>query len=238
MSTSLARSLGLFTCTPEQCLSQESCLRHGSGVHVYMCCVSGERRQLAACSTRFPYFSTHSTHTLMGLHDRMCSPTEAQVCCTASSWSLNQCKKNSIFQNPEMSCFLNVHISLCWSVSVHMRSERVNSFCVFFTGTPVYSVAWAPDSGRVLYTSGRQLVVKPLQPSSKVLQVLTTFTQSMMTDTRTYRYMSFQVMSFSWYCNNTKVVENWQTCLSQEKKKRNERLVVIFSWQSSTAHHM
>ncbi|XP_016360970.1 intraflagellar transport protein 80 homolog [Sinocyclocheilus anshuiensis] len=37
-------------------------------------------------------------------------------------------------------------------------------------GTPVYSVAWAPDSGRVLYTAGRQLVIKPLQPSAKVLQ--------------------------------------------------------------------
>lgn len=79
MSTSLARSLGLFTCTPEQCLSQESCSRHGSGVHVYMRCVSGVRRPLAA------YFSTHSTHTLMGLRDRMRSPAEAQVCCTASS---------------------------------------------------------------------------------------------------------------------------------------------------------
>lgn len=65
---------------------------------------------------------------------------------------------------------------------------------MFLTGTPVYSVAWAPDSGRVLYTSGRQLVVKPLQPSSKVLQVLTTFTQSLMTDT--HRYTAFQVMSF------------------------------------------
>ncbi|XP_077053458.1 intraflagellar transport protein 80 homolog [Siphateles boraxobius] len=51
-----------------------------------------------------------------------------------------------------------------WSKSGMLRSTLAQQ------GTPVYSVAWAPDSGRVLYTSGRQLVVKPLQPSSKVLQ--------------------------------------------------------------------
>ncbi|XP_056139215.1 intraflagellar transport protein 80 homolog [Lampris incognitus] len=37
-------------------------------------------------------------------------------------------------------------------------------------GSPVYSVAWGPDSGRILYTSGRQLVIKPLQPNDKVIQ--------------------------------------------------------------------
>uniref|UniRef100_A0A671LIF0 Intraflagellar transport protein 80 homolog n=1 Tax=Sinocyclocheilus anshuiensis TaxID=1608454 RepID=A0A671LIF0_9TELE len=42
--------------------------------------------------------------------------------------------------------------------------------CISTPRTPVYSVAWAPDSGRVLYTAGRQLVIKPLQPSAKVLQ--------------------------------------------------------------------
>ncbi|GAA6099320.1 intraflagellar transport protein 80 homolog isoform X1, partial [Tachysurus ichikawai] len=35
---------------------------------------------------------------------------------------------------------------------------------------PVYSVAWGPDSDRILYTFGRQLVIKPLQPSSKSVQ--------------------------------------------------------------------
>ncbi|XP_041261975.1 intraflagellar transport protein 80 homolog isoform X2 [Onychostruthus taczanowskii] len=38
------------------------------------------------------------------------------------------------------------------------------------TGTPVYSVSWAPDSDKVLYTSGQQLIIKPLQPNAKVLQ--------------------------------------------------------------------
>uniref|UniRef100_A0A673GH61 Uncharacterized protein n=1 Tax=Sinocyclocheilus rhinocerous TaxID=307959 RepID=A0A673GH61_9TELE len=51
-----------------------------------------------------------------------------------------------------------------WSKSGMLRSTLAQQ------GTPVYSVAWAPDSGRVLYTSGRQLVIKPLQPSAKVLQ--------------------------------------------------------------------
>ncbi|XP_053567774.1 intraflagellar transport protein 80 homolog [Bombina bombina] len=36
--------------------------------------------------------------------------------------------------------------------------------------SPVYSVAWGPDSEKVLYTVGKQLVIKPLQPSSKPLQ--------------------------------------------------------------------
>lgn len=41
----------------------------------------------------------------------------------------------------------------------------------FSTGTPVYSVAWGPDSEKVLYTAGKQLIIKPLQPNAKVLQV-------------------------------------------------------------------
>ncbi|KAG8445234.1 hypothetical protein GDO86_010132 [Hymenochirus boettgeri] len=38
------------------------------------------------------------------------------------------------------------------------------------TGSPVYSVAWGPDSEKILYPVGRQLIIKPLQPSSKALQ--------------------------------------------------------------------
>ncbi|XP_028818647.1 intraflagellar transport protein 80 homolog isoform X2 [Denticeps clupeoides] len=51
-----------------------------------------------------------------------------------------------------------------WSKSGMLRSTLAQQ------GSPVYSVAWAPDSDRVLYTSGKQLIIKPLQPSSKVLQ--------------------------------------------------------------------
>uniref|UniRef100_A0A6Q2XZP2 Uncharacterized protein n=1 Tax=Esox lucius TaxID=8010 RepID=A0A6Q2XZP2_ESOLU len=51
-----------------------------------------------------------------------------------------------------------------WSKSGMLRSTLAQQ------GSPVYSVAWGPDSDRILYTSGRQLIIKPLQPSSKVLQ--------------------------------------------------------------------
>ncbi|XP_041850740.1 intraflagellar transport protein 80 homolog [Melanotaenia boesemani] len=51
-----------------------------------------------------------------------------------------------------------------WSKSGMLRSTLANQ------GSPVYSVAWSPDSDRILYTLGRQLFIKPLQPSAKVLQ--------------------------------------------------------------------
>ncbi|XP_048121196.1 intraflagellar transport protein 80 homolog [Alosa alosa] len=51
-----------------------------------------------------------------------------------------------------------------WSKSGMLRSTLAQQ------GSPVYSVAWGPDSDRILYTSGKQLIIKPLQPSSKVLQ--------------------------------------------------------------------
>ena len=34
----------------------------------------------------------------------------------------------------------------------------------------MYSVAWGPDSEKVLYTAGKQLIIKPLQPNAKILQ--------------------------------------------------------------------
>ncbi|CAB1347800.1 unnamed protein product [Coregonus sp. 'balchen'] len=51
-----------------------------------------------------------------------------------------------------------------WSKSGMLRSTLAQQ------GSPVYSVAWGPDSDRILYTSGRLLIIKPLQPSAKVLQ--------------------------------------------------------------------
>ncbi|KAG7215614.1 hypothetical protein INR49_022140 [Caranx melampygus] len=51
-----------------------------------------------------------------------------------------------------------------WSKSGMLRSTLASQ------GFPVYSVAWGPDSDRILYTSGRQLAIKPLQPSAKVIQ--------------------------------------------------------------------
>ncbi|XP_072771128.1 intraflagellar transport protein 80 homolog isoform X2 [Nerophis lumbriciformis] len=51
-----------------------------------------------------------------------------------------------------------------WSKSGMLRSTLATQ------ASPVYSVAWGPDSERILYTSGRHLVIKPLQPSVKVIQ--------------------------------------------------------------------
>ncbi|KAJ7333192.1 Intraflagellar transport protein 80 [Desmophyllum pertusum] len=51
-----------------------------------------------------------------------------------------------------------------WSRSGMLRSTLVQ------TGTPVYSVAWSPDSDHILHTSGKQLVIKPLQAAAKPVQ--------------------------------------------------------------------
>ncbi|KAF2978760.1 hypothetical protein EK904_012369, partial [Melospiza melodia maxima] len=56
-----------------------------------------------------------------------------------------------------------------WSKSGMLRSTLAQQ------ATPVYSVSWAPDSDKVLYTSGQQLIIKPLQPNAKVLQVWDSF---------------------------------------------------------------
>ena len=32
---------------------------------------------------------------------------------------------------------------------------------------PVYSIAWGPDSDQVLYSNGKTLVIKPIQPNAK-----------------------------------------------------------------------
>lgn len=37
-------------------------------------------------------------------------------------------------------------------------------------GAPVYSACWSPDMDHVLYSSGKSLVIKPLQPGSKPSQ--------------------------------------------------------------------
>ncbi|XP_066097692.1 intraflagellar transport protein 80 homolog isoform X3 [Saccopteryx bilineata] len=52
-----------------------------------------------------------------------------------------------------------------WSKTGMLRSTLAQQ------GTPVYSAAWGPDSEKVLYTAGKQLIIKPLQPNAKVLQV-------------------------------------------------------------------
>uniref|UniRef100_W5M7E3 Intraflagellar transport 80 n=1 Tax=Lepisosteus oculatus TaxID=7918 RepID=W5M7E3_LEPOC len=54
--------------------------------------------------------------------------------------------------------------------NTHIPKYRINSINCSVLWSSVYSVAWAPDSDKILYTLGKQLVIKPLQPSAKVLQ--------------------------------------------------------------------
>ena len=55
-------------------------------------------------------------------------------------------------------------------------SGNLFGYCIL-TGTPVYSVSWSPDSDQILHTSGKQLVIKPLQAAAKPVQVLFVTTQ-------------------------------------------------------------
>lgn len=132
---------------------------------------------------------------------------------------------------------------MCWSVSVHMRSERFNSFCVcgcvcFSQGPPctrwrglqtpdgfcthqVGSWSWsrcspAPKSYRYSQHSHR----------ARWLTHAHTGTQH------------FKLRHFADIVTIQRWLKKEHSCLSQEKKKRKERLVVIFSWQLSTAHHV
>jgi hypothetical protein len=52
------------------------------------------------------------------------------------------------------------------------RFDEVLIPCIVsISGSAVYSVAWGPDSDQVLFTSGKQLVIKPLQANAKPLMV-------------------------------------------------------------------
>ncbi|KAI9144555.1 hypothetical protein BKA69DRAFT_1122387 [Paraphysoderma sedebokerense] len=48
-----------------------------------------------------------------------------------------------------------------WSRSGMLRSVLIQ------TSSPIYSIAWSPESDSVLITNGKNLMIKPLQPSSK-----------------------------------------------------------------------
>lgn len=51
-----------------------------------------------------------------------------------------------------------------WSRTLMLRTMLVQS------PNPVYGVSWSPDNSQILYTSGKQLIIQSLQPSSKPLQ--------------------------------------------------------------------
>lgn len=52
-----------------------------------------------------------------------------------------------------------------WSRSGMLRSTLAQ------VSVPVYGAAWAPDSDGILYTTGTNLIIKPLAPNSKPIQV-------------------------------------------------------------------
>ena len=41
------------------------------------------------------------------------------------------------------------------------------NYATLFPASPVYSTSWSPDSDQVLYTNGKSLVIRPLQPAAK-----------------------------------------------------------------------
>ncbi|KAJ1558254.1 Intraflagellar transport protein 80, partial [Nowakowskiella sp. JEL0078] len=51
-----------------------------------------------------------------------------------------------------------------WSRNGMLRSSLVQ------LGYPIYDVSWAPDNDQILLTNGRNLIIKPLQPSNKTIQ--------------------------------------------------------------------
>ncbi|KAL2911875.1 hypothetical protein HK105_208658 [Polyrhizophydium stewartii] len=51
-----------------------------------------------------------------------------------------------------------------WSRSGMLRSSLVQ------TGYPIYSSVWSPNNDQILLTNGRNLIIKPLQPSNKPTQ--------------------------------------------------------------------
>lgn len=51
-----------------------------------------------------------------------------------------------------------------WSRSGMLRSTLATN------DRPIYSVTWGPDSDRILYACGKDLVLKPLQPSAKQIK--------------------------------------------------------------------
>ena len=53
---------------------------------------------------------------------------------------------------------------------MHALFPLLYNIYIYIIGTPVYSACWSPDMDDILYSSGKSLVVKPLQPGSKPSQ--------------------------------------------------------------------
>ncbi|XP_075793942.1 intraflagellar transport protein 80 homolog isoform X2 [Pelodiscus sinensis] len=84
-------------------------------------------------------------------------------------WNLLTSETTQVVKLPDDIYPLDLH----WfpkTVGGKKQSQAESFVLTSSDGTPVYSVAWGPDSEKILYTSGKQLIIKPLQPNAKVLQ--------------------------------------------------------------------
>ena len=77
-----------------------------------------------------------------------------------------------------------VYVDICATgIPVGGQSSQARCCCscqqVTFvsTGIPVYGVCWGPDCDQVLFTNGKQLVIKPLQANAKPSMVCSSFFQ-------------------------------------------------------------
>jgi len=53
-----------------------------------------------------------------------------------------------------------------WSRSGMLRSVLIQ------LGNPIYSISWSPDNDKLIMTNEKNLLIKPLQPSQKHIQVI------------------------------------------------------------------
>ncbi|EMP32725.1 Intraflagellar transport protein 80 like protein [Chelonia mydas] len=88
------------------------------------------------------------------------------------------------------------------------RSKGLDLCSSMQIGTPVYSVAWGPDSEKVLYTSGKQLIIKPLQPNAKVLQ---------------WKAHDGVILKLDWNSVNDLILSAGEDCKYKPSKERQSR---------------
>ncbi|XP_053077232.1 intraflagellar transport protein 80 homolog isoform X3 [Acinonyx jubatus] len=84
-------------------------------------------------------------------------------------WNLLTSETSQIVKLPDDIYPIDLH----WfpkSLGIKKQTQAESFVLTSSDGTPVYSVVWGPDSEKVLYTAGKQLIIKPLQPNAKVLQ--------------------------------------------------------------------
>ncbi len=73
---------------------------------------------------------------------------------------------NVLMQLPQTCCFSDGEDG---AAKIWSRTGMLRTILAQATG-PIYACRWSPDSDAVAYTSGRSLVLKPLQPGAKPTQ--------------------------------------------------------------------